>query len=630
MGISFVAGQMLNSNLTRDSNLAFNTNTLYINYSGNSVGIGTASPSAKLEVVGNVLVGNVTISNIGTVSATANITGGNVLTDGVVSATGNVTGNYILGNGSQLTGLPAAYSNANVTSLLANFGSNTISTTGNITAGNTTSGNGVIGNLTFSTTIISTNLANGNINLTATGTGLVGVSGNAAVVIPTGNTAQRPAGNTLGAFRYNNSISQLEYNNGNAWIQIGAGGGGNATIIDQQITPDGTNATYALTQATTQASIFVTINGVAQLPSVAYTVSGNAITFTEVPNGADIIDIRFLAAAVTQNQIFNGSATTLVQTLDNGNILFTANTASAAVINASGLYVTGTMSATSNITGNYILGNGSQLTGLPAVYSNANVATYLTTYSGNLTAGNISVTGTIQSGNYSTVGNITSGNISATTHTGTTVSVSGNITSGNILTAGVVSTSGNVYAGNVINLGISSVTGNIIGGNLSVGNGTVTVGNIVTTGNVSGNIGNATNAFNTIFAKATTAQYADLAEMYAADQFYPPGTVLTIGGAEEVTISIQDADPRIAGIVSENPAYKMNSDLVVDYPVAVALTGRVKCLVQGTVIPGDMMVSAGNGRARAETNPAMGTVIGKALKASTKDLDIIEVIVGRL
>ena len=179
-------------------------------------------------------------------------------------------------------------------------------------------------------------------------------------------------------------------------------------------------------------------------------------------------------------------------------------------------------------------------------------------------------------------------------------------------------------------MGISSVTGNIIGGNLSVGNGTVTVGNIVTTGNVSGNIGNATNAFNTIFAKATTAQYADLAEMYAADQFYPPGTVLTIGGAEEVTISIQDADPRIAGIVSENPAYKMNSDLVVDYPVAVALTGRVKCLVQGTVIPGDMMVSAGNGRARAETNPAMGTVIGKALKASTKDLDIIEVIVGRL
>ena len=65
MGISFVAGQMLSSNLTRTSNLAFNTNTLYINYAGNAVGVGTVTPGATLEVAGNVLVGNVTISNIG-------------------------------------------------------------------------------------------------------------------------------------------------------------------------------------------------------------------------------------------------------------------------------------------------------------------------------------------------------------------------------------------------------------------------------------------------------------------------------------------------------------------------------------------------------------------------------------
>jgi hypothetical protein len=91
MGISFVAGQMLNSNLTRDSNLAFNTNTLYINYSGNSVGIGTATPGAKLEVAGNILVGNVTISNIGTVSATGNITGGNLVSGNLVISS-NVIG----------------------------------------------------------------------------------------------------------------------------------------------------------------------------------------------------------------------------------------------------------------------------------------------------------------------------------------------------------------------------------------------------------------------------------------------------------------------------------------------------------------------------------------------------------
>ena len=69
MGISFVAGQMLNSNLTRDSNLAFNTNTLYINYSGNTVGIGTITPRAALEVAGNIINGNLVISSnvIGTI-----------------------------------------------------------------------------------------------------------------------------------------------------------------------------------------------------------------------------------------------------------------------------------------------------------------------------------------------------------------------------------------------------------------------------------------------------------------------------------------------------------------------------------------------------------------------------------
>jgi cytoskeletal protein CcmA (bactofilin family) len=58
------------------------------------------------------------------------------ITAETVSATGNITGNYIFGNGSQLTGLPDPYGNSNVATFLANFGSNTVSTTGTITAGN--------------------------------------------------------------------------------------------------------------------------------------------------------------------------------------------------------------------------------------------------------------------------------------------------------------------------------------------------------------------------------------------------------------------------------------------------------------------------------------------------------------
>jgi hypothetical protein len=89
-------------------------------------------------------------------------------------------------------------------------------------------------------------------------------------------------------------------------------------------------------------------------------------------------------------------------------------------------------------------------------------------------------------------------------------------------------------------------------------------------------------------------------------------------------------DPRVAGVISENPSYLMNSGLQAEYRAAVALTGRVPTLVIGPVAKGDMMISAGNGRARASATPAMGTVIGKALVNFDGDLGTIEIVVGRL
>ena len=61
-----------------------------------------------------------------------------------------------------------------------------------------------------------------------------------------------------------------------------------------------------------------------------------------------------------------------------------------------------------------------------------------------------------------------------------------------------------------------------------------------------------------------------------------------------------------------------------------SLTGRVPCSVIGSVRKGDMMVAAGNGQARAEANPAIGTVIGKALEDFAGESGVIEVVVGRL
>jgi hypothetical protein len=126
---------------------------------------------------------------------------------------------------------------------------------------------------------------------------------------------------------------------------------------------------------------------------------------------------------------------------------------------------------------------------------------------------------------------------------------------------------------------------------------------------------------------ATSARYADLAEMYAADGEIEPGTVVCFGGDAEVTVCNHDMDRKVAGVVSTNPAYLMNSEAE---GVAVALTGRVPCKVTGPVAKGDMLVSAGNGMARAEENPAMGSVIGKALGNNEDGEGIIEVVVGRL
>jgi len=148
--------------------------------------------------------------------------------------------------------------------------------------------------------------------------------------------------------------------------------------------------------------------------------------------------------------------------------------------------------------------------------------------------------------------------------------------------------------------------------------------------NAVGNIGSASTYFNNIFAQATTALYADLAEVYEADADYAPGTVISFGGSKEVSISTQYADPAVAGVISANPSYLMNNGLTADHRAIVALTGRVPTSVTGTVSKGSMMISAGNGRAMACTTPAMGTVIGKALENFNGESGVIEIVVGRM
>lgn len=127
---------------------------------------------------------------------------------------------------------------------------------------------------------------------------------------------------------------------------------------------------------------------------------------------------------------------------------------------------------------------------------------------------------------------------------------------------------------------------------------------------------------------ATRARYADLAERYAADKYYSPGTVVVIGGEKEITISTSRANPAVAGVISQNPAYMMNSQAGPDetHPY-VALKGRVICKVRGKIRKGDRLVTgfkAGHAEAWQEGDDP-NSVFAKALENFDGVQGLIEV-----
>jgi hypothetical protein len=101
-----------------------------------------------------------------------------------------------------------------------------------------------------------------------------------------------------------------------------------------------------------------------------------------------------------------------------------------------------------------------------------------------------------------------------------------------------------------------------------------------------------------ITAESTTTTGADLAEKYLADAEYPVGTVLAIGGEEEVTAATPTLLHSIIGVVSSNPGVRMNADLLGG--TYLALRGRVPVRINGPVSKGDRLtVSETPGVARS-------------------------------
>jgi hypothetical protein len=128
----------------------------------------------------------------------------------------------------------------------------------------------------------------------------------------------------------------------------------------------------------------------------------------------------------------------------------------------------------------------------------------------------------------------------------------------------------------------------LLTGSAGITDGTATLSGGAITGATTGNFSSTVTA-NLFEGKATSAQYADLAEIYKADREYMPGTVVKIGGSEEITQTTEAFDNEVFGVISKNPAYLMNSKAE---GLPVALTGRVQVKVIGKIKKGERLVSA--------------------------------------
>ena len=531
---------------------------------------GLISSGSTITATGNVAGGNITtggameatglISSGTTITATGNVAGGNVTTGGRVDATGEVKG--------------ASLATGNIT-----IGTDDIDSTGEKITVNQSSNDVdfiVEGNGDATLLVLDAGADTVNIGTaTVTAGAKLKVAGTDSILIPVGTSAQRPGTPATGMIRLNTTLDSFEFYDSNSWTTAGA----DFTVIASE-TFNGDNSTVAFTLATSQttASCIVSINGVVQLPTTAYAVSTTTLTFTEAPLSGDVIEVREITTTSTITYISNAQSTASIEALDG-----------VATVEIVG-------DLTPKVTGTQDLGSATK------VWTQANIDTAIF-YDGDRS---------------------------------NTVSLSAPATVGSNIAFVLPATDGT--AGQAM---VTDASGNLsfaaAGATVSQDNTTNTNFNLYFAATTSGaltavkydgadllfNPSTSTLSCTNFSGVAGSAKYADLAEMYASDGDIEAGTVVHFSGEGKVAECDIANCRSVAGIVSTDPAYLMNSDAD---GVALAIAGRVPTKVTGVVNAGDLIVSAGNGRGMANNDAAIGTVIGKAIESNEGGDGVIEVL----
>jgi hypothetical protein len=446
-----------------------NNTSLYNAAGGNTIPINGNITANNVNVSNNVTVGgqisatgNITTAGffIGNGSLLTNINAGNIVGgygnanvatfmanfgSNTVSTTGNISGGFILGNGSQLTGLPATYSNANVTTLMAAFGSNAISTTGNVTAGYFIGDGSLLTGLPASygnanvAAFLPTytgNLSGGNL---AVGNN-ASVGGNLSV---TGTIFGTFAGNISGNLVVPGSNTDVLFNNA-----------GNAGASTNFRFDSATNT--MLVNGTANVGV---LNATGNVTSANIVASANAVV-----GGINTDNYRYA----------NGVPVSFGGTYGNANVAdFLDSFGSNAIV------------TTGNITGGNIIGNGQSLTNLPGAnvvgaVANATFATSAATATSANSVAGANVTGTVASATQANTANVANSvagaNVTGTVASATqaaTANVANSVAGGNVtgqvanaLVAGTVYTNAQPNITSVGTLSALSVTGNITTGGI--------------------------------------------------------------------------------------------------------------------------------------------------------------------
>jgi hypothetical protein len=603
---------------------------------------------------------------------TINLTDGNVfatIADGTVNSSSSVVlvGKNYAGYGEFL--------DENFIQMLENFSSNSVG--GNPTVAKLASP--LIGQLWFDRT--NTVLK-------------VYTAGGWKVVATANATGTLPTNNQTGDLWWDTGNQQLKIWNGSTFTVVGpafTSTQGTSGAIPETVNDSGGNPHFITTLYVNNTRVAIVSKDATFVPAAPLNTTFpsvfNGITLWN--SGSPV----FGGTATNSNLLDNldstdfmrataNTATTGRLQVNNDDGLF-VGTANAVIISESGNdgvvaagISTGNLVITANVGGTTF--NVARALGSNGTFAVSNAATIGTTLSatGNITGGNL-----ITGGFASVTGNITGGNIGTAgliTATGTIQSTA-NVTGGNLRTGGLITATGNITAaGNIsgtfflgngalltglsaavsvqrIVNGTSNVEINASGGNIAMtvggtanvvvvsGSGISTSGIIAINGgggvtaiqnlagNGVGNIGNSTGYFNRVFATSTSALYSDVAERFAADAYLEPGTVVELGGVQEITRARLELSDDVFGVISTAPAYLMNAGSGEDDthpPVAVA--GRVPVKVIGTARKGDRLVSAGDGIARVATKDEITpyNVIGRCLEDKpTAELGMVNSIV---